>query len=101
MIPLCRDNGLPVIAYSPLEQGRLEGSAILSKLAKKHGVTSLQVALAWVLTQESIITIHKAVNHQHIDQNIGALEIVLDAEDHELLDAEFPPPIGPSPLDML
>jgi len=54
-----------------------------------------------VLSQKNVITIPKAVNLQHIDQNIGALKITLDAEDNRLLDLSFPPPSGPSPLEML
>ena len=100
-IPLCKDRGVPVMAYSPLEQGRLQDSLVLSRLAKRHGVAPLQIALAWVLAQENVITIPKAVNHEHIAQNIAALEITLDTDDHALLDANFAPPSGPSPLEIL
>ena len=101
IIPFCKDRNVPVMAYSPLEQGRLDQFPVLSEVAERHGVKPLQVALAWVLSQESVITIPKAVNHQHIDQNIAALEIVLDGQDYALLDAIFPPPSGPSRLEML
>ncbi len=101
VIPQCKKRGVPVMAYSPLEQGRLEGAPVLSKVAKRHGVTPLQVALAWVLAQENVIAIPKAVRHAHIDQNIAALDITLDAEDHAALNAAFPPPRGPSYLEML
>ncbi len=101
VIPTCTDRGVPVMAYSPLEQGRLQNAPVLSQLAERHGVTSLQVALAWVLARENVIAIPKAVNHTHIDQNIAALDITLDAEDHALLDTAFPPPNGPSHLEML
>lgn len=101
VLPLCEKRGVPVMAYSPLEQGRLQGAPVLSKLAARHGVTPLQVALAWVLARDNVIAIPKAVDHAHIDQNIAALDIILDAEDHALLDAAFPPPSGPSPLEMI
>ena len=70
VIPFCKDRGVPVMAYSPLEQGRLQGSSVLSQLAERHGVKPLQVALAWVLAQENVIAIPKSVNRQQIDQNI-------------------------------
>ncbi len=101
VLPLCKKRGVPVMAYSPLEQGRLRSAAQLSQVAKRHGVTPLQVALAWVLAQENVIAIPKAVVHAHIDQNIAALDVILDARDHALLDAAFPPPGGPSHLEML
>ena len=101
LIPLCRNHGVPVMAYSPLEQGRLQGSPVLYQLAKRHNVAPLQIALAWVLAQENVIAIPKAVTQEHIEQNIAALEITLDTEDHALLDAHFIPPSGPSSLEIL
>lgn len=101
ILPHCKDHGVPVMAYSPLEQGRLQGAPELSQLAERHGVTPLQIALAWVLSQDNVIAIPKSVSPAHIDQNIAALEIKLDAQDFALLDAAFPPPSGPSNLEML
>ena len=68
---------------------------------RPHGVEPLQIALAWVLAQPGVIAIPKAIEHSHIDQNIAALDIVLDVEDLTLLDEAFPPPTGPSHLEML
>lgn len=101
LIPNCKKRGVPVMAYSPLEQGRLDGDPVLSQIADRHGVTSLQIALAWVLAQDNVIAIPKAVNHAHIDQNIASVDIKLSAEDFALLNAAFPPPTGPSHLEML
>lgn len=101
VIPNCTRRDVPVMAYSPLEQGRLMGDPALRQLAKKHGVTDLQIALAWVLAQDNIIAIPKSVQPKHIDQNIAALDIKLDAGDMAILDAAFPPPNGPSYLEMI
>ncbi len=101
VIPRCRNLGVPVMAYSPLEQGRLGGDLILSQIAARHDVTPLQIALAWVLSQKNVIAIPKSVNREHIDQNIAALNITLDPEDHAQLDIAFPPPTGPSALEIL
>lgn len=101
LIPRCQSRGVPVMAYSPLEQGRLNNVPVLSAIGERHGVSPLQIALAWVLAQPGVIAIPKAVDHGHIDQNLAALDIVLNAEDHAQLDAAFPPPNGPSHLEML
>ncbi len=101
LLPLCQKHNVPVMAYSPLEQGRLQGAPVLARIADRHGVTPLQIALAWVLAQDNVIAIPKAVNHAHIDQNIAALDITLDAEDHAELDKAFPAPRGPSHLEMI
>ena len=101
ILPYCRERGVPVMASSPPEQGRLAGDPALDRVAERHGVRPLQIALAWVLAQENVIAIPKAVDHGHIDQNIAALEIELDDDDHAMLDKAFPPPAGPSHLQML
>ena len=101
LLPFCENQGVPVMAYSPLEQGRLQGDPALDQVAARYGVNPLQIALAWVLARDNVMAIPKAVNHTHIDENIAALDIVLDAEDHAVLDAAFPPPSGPSYLEML
>lgn len=101
VIPGCRGRGVPVMAYSPLEQGRLQGEPVLITLAERHGVTPLQIALAWVLAQPGVIAIPKAVSHAHMDQNLASMDVVLDAEDHALLDDAYPPPRGPTHLEML
>ena len=101
LLPFCENQGIPVMAYSPLEQGRLQGDPALDQIAARHGVKPLQIALAWVLARDNVMAIPKAVNPTHIDENIAALDIVLDAEDHAVLDAAFPPPSGPSYLEML
>ena len=101
VIPSCTERSVPVMAYSPLEQGRLMGDPALTQLAEKHGVTDLQIALAWVLAQDNVIAIPKSVQPKHIDQNIAALDIKLDADDMATLDVAFPPPNGPSYLEMI
>jgi len=101
LIPWCREHGIPVMAYSPLEQGRIDGAAVLDVIAAKHGVTSLQVALAWVLRDPLVIAIPKSVRSAHIDQNIAALDIVLDADDLAAIDAVYPPPTSKCPLELL
>jgi diketogulonate reductase-like aldo/keto reductase len=101
LLPNCKKRGVPVMAYSPLEQGRLNVAPALSQIAERHGATPHQIALAWVLAQDNVIAIPKAVNHKHIDQNVAALDITLDSDDHDLLNKAFPPPTGSSHLEML
>lgn len=101
LLGLCRAAGMPVTAYSPLEQGRLALDPALADVAQRHGVAPLQIALAWVLRQDNVLAIPKAVEHAHIDQNIAAADIVLSPKDLAALDLAFPPPAGPSHLEML
>ena len=101
LMPFCRARNIPIMAYSPIEQGRLLTHPGLREVAKRHGVTAAQVALAWLLRQDSIVTIPKATTLKHIDDNLAALSLRLTPEDLATLDRHFPPPTRAKPLDML
>lgn len=101
LLPWCAARAMPVMAYSPLEQGRLAGNRVLAEVARRHGVTALQVALAWVLGQDGVIAIPKATRLEHVRQNRDALDLALTAEDRVQLDTAFPPPRGKRPLEIL
>jgi diketogulonate reductase-like aldo/keto reductase len=101
LLPWCREHGVPVMAYSPIEQGRLLGHRALREVAEQHAATPAQVSLAWVLRQERVIAIPKAGTKAHVRENRGALDIALTAEDIKALDRSFPPPTGPQALEML
>ncbi len=101
LLPRAQDRGLPLMAYSPIEQGRLTEYPEVQDIADRHGVTPAQVALAWVLRQEGVIAIPKASTPEHVRENRAALDLQLTAEDLEELDDMFPPPDGPEPLEMI
>jgi len=89
------------MAYSPIEQGRLLDNRVLQAIAQERGVSAAQVAIAWLLQQDSVIAIPKSSRVSHVEQNYAALELRLTAEELEALDAAFPPPTQPVPLEML
>lgn len=101
VLPWCQDRALPIMAYSPLEQGRLLDHPALLEVAARHDATPAQVALAWVLRHDLVVTVPKAGTPAHVRQNCGALELELTEEDLDELDVAFPPPAGPQPLEML
>jgi len=101
LVPFCRERGISVMAYSPLEQARMLGDAALKDVAQRHKATPAQVALAWLLRQPGIVTIPKATSLKHLDENIAALDLKLTTDDLKTLDARFPPPKRATPLDML
>jgi len=100
LLPWCRQHEMPLMAYSPIEQGRMLGHKALADAAKRHGATPAQVALAWLLRQ-GVIVIPKATVLAHVDENLGALDLQLSADDLAALGRAFPPPTSPQPLDML
>ncbi|MEV0055722.1 aldo/keto reductase [Saccharopolyspora shandongensis] len=101
LLPWCREQELPVMAYSPIEQGRLLGEPALRRVAERHSVTPAQIAIAWVLAQDGVCAIPKAATVAHVEQNRAALDIELSAADLAELDAGFPAPPHPVPLEIL
>jgi diketogulonate reductase-like aldo/keto reductase len=101
LLPWCRERRIPVMAYSPLERGRILRNKALLKLARDRGCSPAQLALAWVLSRDAAIAIPKAAGLEHVQENVGALDIVLGAQELAALDTAFPPPTRSSPLEML
>jgi diketogulonate reductase-like aldo/keto reductase len=101
VLPRCRERGLPVMAYSPVEQGRVLGDPVLQRVAERHGVSSARVALAWVLRNEGVCAIPKAATRAHVEDNLASLDLQLSAADLQELDERFPAPEHPVPLEIL
>jgi len=99
--PWLRERGIPIMAYSPIEQGRMLRHAELRRVAERQNATPAQVALAWLLRQDGVIPIPKASSAEHVRENRAALDVRLTEEDLADLDRAFPPPRGPRPLEML
>ena len=101
LLPWCESLGIPIMAYSPIEQGRLLGHRTLRTIADRQNATPAQIALAWVLRKPHMIAIPKAGTIEHVRENRGALEIRLTADDIAELDDAFPPPTRKVPLEMI
>lgn len=101
VLPACQRLDIPVMAYSPIEQGRLLDHADLGDVARRHGVTPAQVALAWVLRLDGVLPIPKASSPAHVDDNHAALDLELTDDDLGVLDRAFPAPVSAQPLEML
>jgi aldehyde reductase len=99
--PWLRERALPVMAYSPFDQGRLLRKRGLVTFAREHGMTPAQAALAWLLAQDGVIAIPKTGRRTRLEENAGALAHRLSREQLQELDRLFPPPDGPTPLAML
>jgi aldehyde reductase len=99
--PWLRERGLPVMAYSPIEQARLLSHRGLQDFGQRHGMSPVQAALAWLLGQEGVIAIPKSANAAHLRENAAARDIRLTAAQRAELDRLFPPPTRAMPLAML
>ncbi|MGQ3209700.1 MAG: aldo/keto reductase [Shinella sp.] len=93
--------GIPIMAYSPLDEGRLVGHPTLEEIGRIHHASSAQVALAFLLTKPGVIAIPKSGSPERVRENYRAGEIRLTSEDMNLLDEAFPPPTRKQPLEMI
>lgn len=105
LLPWARQRQMPIMAYSPLETAGREQAALLNNpglkaVADSYNVTPAEIALAWVLHQDGVIAIPKAVDPVHLRANRSAADIVLSGDDLAALDRAFPPPRRRRPLDM-
>ncbi len=101
LLPWCRERRIPIMAYSPIEQGRILRNKTLQTLAREHGCSAAQLALAWVLSRDGVAAIPKASDLEHVRENRAALDLELAPEAFAALDAAFAPPSGPATLEML
>ena len=101
LLPWCRSKGLPIMAYSPIEQGRLLENKKLKALAGEIGVSAAQLSIAWSIRKNDIITIPKASNLEHVSQNIDAWTMKLESAVLDELDKLFEPPLRKKGLDIL
>jgi diketogulonate reductase-like aldo/keto reductase len=101
LLPWLAGRNIPVMAYSPIEQGRLLANMRLREVAADLSATPAQVALAWVLRQGQIMAIPKAGTVAHVQENRAAAELHLSASDLASLEVAFPRPSKRLPLEML
>ncbi|MEW6256394.1 MAG: aldo/keto reductase [Pseudomonadota bacterium] len=101
LLPYLREQGIPAMAYSPIEQARLPRGGALGAVAARHGVDPYQIALAWVMRTPDVIAIPKAARAEHVRANVAAADLVLTPEDLAAIDAEFRPPTRKRSLEML
>ncbi|HYD63265.1 MAG TPA: aldo/keto reductase [Noviherbaspirillum sp.] len=101
LLPWCRERGIAVMAYSPIEQGKLLAHPALRQVAARHDATPAQVALAWALRDDGVVAIPKSGKPVHVEENSAALEMRLTDTDLADLDKAFRPPSSPRPLEVI
>jgi len=101
LLPWQRERGMPLMAYSPIDQGALAAEAGLQEIAHRLGVSAVQVALAWVLAQPGVTAIPKAVREAHLHENLAAAELLLGPDVLAEIDRLHPPPRQKRPLAMI
>lgn len=101
LLPWCQNHGVPLMAYSPIQQGNCSKNHELIRIAKAYQATPAQIALAFLLDRDGVMAIPKSANPERVTENRGATDLDISDDDCAKLDAEFPPPTQKVPLDML
>lgn len=101
LLPWCQQHNVPIMAYSPIEQGRLLNNHELIRIAKAYQATPAQVALAFLLERDGVLAIPKSARPERVEENRGAPDLEISEEDWTALDAAFPPPQKKTSLEML
>ena len=78
---LCRQHELALTAYSPIAKAQVNDDPVMQGIAKKHGATPVQVAIAWLLAQPNLVAIPKSGRAQGQKENLAAASLTLDAGD--------------------
>jgi diketogulonate reductase-like aldo/keto reductase len=101
LLPRAHASGINVMAYTPIEQGRILGNAALREIARRHNVTPAQVALAWTIRTEGVMAIPRSGSPAHTRENAAAAGLELTPRDLQEIDRAFPPPKKSRPLEMI
>lgn len=106
LLPWLRERNVSLMAYCPLAQGgslrsRMLQNPVLAQMAKEKGCTVFQLMLAFLLADPAVIAIPRTGNAKHAEENAAAANIVLAAEELELLNRAFPSPRRREPLDIM
>jgi len=101
LLPWLEKHRVPVMAYSPVEQGRLVKHPKLAAIAKERNATAAQIALAWLLARPGVIAIPKAADLGHVEENRAAADLELSAAEMTALDGVFPRPKSRKALEMI
>ncbi len=100
LLPWQNARGMPLMAYSPIDQGRAAQDAVLGEIARSRGLTAVQVALAAILAQPGVLAIPKATGATHLRENLAAVDVALSDSELKAIERQFPRPVRKAPLAM-
>lgn len=90
VLDFCQDSDVMLVAWRPLQKGRLPQSELIDQLTVKYQKTPSQIVLNWLISQDNVVTIAKTSSIAHLKENLGATGWTMDSADIELIRTEFP-----------
>ncbi len=92
VLPWLRERSMALMAYCPLDEGRLAGDATLAAVGARIGASAAQVAIAWLASRPGVIAIPKASADRHLRENVAAAALDLDSDALAEIERRFPAP---------
>lgn len=86
ILKICKENDMAVVAYSPLAQGKVFKSDVLSDLAKRHDKNEGQIALRWLIQQDQVVAIPRSSDSNHRKSNFDIFDFELEGEEMKAID---------------
>ncbi|MFA7191973.1 MAG: aldo/keto reductase [Candidatus Paceibacterota bacterium] len=92
VVEYCQKNDIFISAWRPLQKGMFSEDApqIILDMAEKYKKTPAQIAINWLVSQPYVITLSKTRSEEHLNQNLGALDFIMDNDDIEKIRKEYP-----------
>lgn len=90
LLKFAQSNDHFLVAWRPLQKGTLPDSPLIAQLAKKYNKTTSQIAINWLVSQQNVVTIAKTSTIEHLRENLGAVDWVMETEDIERIRKDFP-----------
>ena len=90
LLAQCQNEDALLVAWRPLQKGSLATAPVISSLANKYGKTPVQIMINWLVSQQNVVTIAKTSSHEHLLENLGAVDWLMESTDIERIRAEYP-----------
>lgn len=81
LLEYCQIHDIILTAYSPFGHGGALDDAVLTEIGERHGKSSAQVALRWLVQQEMVCAIPKATSREHLEANLAVFDFELTDEE--------------------
>ncbi len=101
LLPAQMAHAMPLMAYSPLNQGGLADDAALNRIAAEAGLDPMHLALTWTLRSDDVFAVPKSTHPARISGFLAAAELEIADDVLAALDGAFPPPAPGAQLEML
>lgn len=100
ILPYAKENGLMIIAYTPLRRSS-KGEEVLRKISEKYQRTPTQIVLNWLITYDNVLPIPKTLNPKHVKENALCSEFYLEKVDFQNLSKAFRPQLLEVPVRLI